>query len=127
MFTSNDRGTKEKRRVLRNNVTEAEKILWKKLKRKQLGLQFRRQFGIGSYILDFYCPEKKLAVELDGGFHRKRKEYDEDRTEYLNSLNISVMRFWNQEIVDDVDAVVEKIKKKLGILRPLSRIHDISL
>lgn len=119
MFVTNDPLLKERRRVLRNNVTEAEKTLWKKLKRRQLGLQFRRQFGIGGYILDFYCPERKLAVELDGGFHRKRKEYDKDRTKYLNSLNIKVTRFWNQEVVDDVDVVMEKIKKELGILRPL--------
>jgi len=118
MFASNDRGTKEKRRVLRNNVTGAEKILWKKLKRKQLGFQFRRQFGVGSYILDFYCPEKKLAIELDGGFHRKRKEYDKDRTEYLNKLGIIVLRFWNNEVLSDVDGVVEKINE--GLIRPLS-------
>lgn len=100
-------------------MTEAERILWRKLKNKQLGFQFRRQFGVAHYILDFYCPEGKLAVELDGGFHRKRKEYDKDRTEYLNKLGIIVLRFWNQEVVDDVDVVMEKIKKELGILRPL--------
>lgn len=113
MFATNDPLLKERRRQLRNNVTEAEGILWRKLKNKQLGFQFRRQFGIGTYILDFYCPAKKLAVELDGGFHRKRREYDEDRTEFLKSLNIKVMRFWNKEAVDDIDIVIERIKGEL--------------
>lgn len=118
MFLTNDVITKERRRLLRNNSTEVERTLWKKLKNKQSGFQFRRQFGIGTYILDFYCPEKKLAVELDGGFHRKRKEYDEGRTEFLKSLNIKVMRFWNQEIVDDVDVVMEKIKREMTCYTP---------
>lgn len=118
MFATNDQLLKERRRQLRNNVTEAEKILWRKLKNKQLGLQFRRQFGVGNYILDFYCPEKKLAVELDGGFHRKRKEYDKNRTEYLNKLGIRVFRFWNDEVLNGVDSVIEKINE--GLIRPLS-------
>ena len=113
MYISNDPVTKEKRRLLRGNVTNAEKILWRKLKKKQLGFQFRRQFGIENFILDFYCPEKKLGVELDGSFHRKRKEYDKNRTEFLNKLGIDVLRYWNEEVINDIDRVLEEIRRVL--------------
>lgn len=63
--------------------------------------------------MDFYCPEKKLAVELDGGFHRKRKEYDKERDVCLNKLGINVLRFWNDEVLNNVDSVVEIIGNEL--------------
>lgn len=98
---------------MRNNQTEAERLIWSRLRRKQLVFQFRRQFGIDKYIVDFYCPEKKLVVELDGSFHRKRREYDKERTECLNRLGVRVLRFWNNEVIEDIDLVVGKIEEEL--------------
>lgn len=105
-----------KRKQLRNNATQAEKLLWYELKKSQLaGRKFRRQHSIGKYILDFYCPEERLAIELDGGQHEddKQKVHDEVRTEYLNNLRISVIRFKNTDIIFGRDLVVKKILEKI--------------
>jgi len=106
---------KSRRKELRNNSTEAEKLIWSKLKSSQLGCKFRRQHSIGPYILDFYCPSKQLAIELDGGQHNEAKSmnYDSNRTEYLNSLNITVLRFWNSQILTDISTVLEAIYNHL--------------
>jgi very-short-patch-repair endonuclease len=102
------------RKSLRNNQTEAEKKLWLHLRNKQMnGLKFRRQFSIGSYILDFYCPEKHIAIELDGSQHAKPdvSKYDIERTEYLKSLGIKVLRFWNNEVIENMEGVLDQINK----------------
>ena len=80
---------KERRVQLRKSETLEEKILWAFLRRNQIGYKFRRQHSIGGYIVDFYCPEKKLVVEIDGPAHSKKenKEYDKVRENYLNSLD----------------------------------------
>ena len=107
---------KERRRDLRRNQTEAEKILWKQLRNKGLfGLKFFRQYSVGAYIIDFYCPEYKLAIELDGGQHaeEENQEYDKIRTNYLESIGVEVMRFWNNEVLQNIEGVLEKIKMKL--------------
>jgi very-short-patch-repair endonuclease len=98
--------------MLRKNMTDSEIILWSYLKGKQLqGYKFRRQHSIGSYIVDFYCPKLKLVIELDGERHGERKNitYDEVRTEYLNSLGIKVLRYWNSEIYNNIAGVIEDI------------------
>ena len=103
---------KEFSQWLRNNMTDAEIILWQKLKRKQLkGRQFYRQKTIGRYIVDFYCAEAKLAIELDGGQHyfQEGKEEDIKRDDYLISCGLRVLRFSNTEIMKELETVLERI------------------
>lgn len=105
---------KNKRKDLRNNPTDAEKFLWYELKKRQLnGKKFRRQQSIGNYIVDFYCPEERLVIELDGAHHYEddQKEYDEKRTEYLESLRLRVIRFRNTDVLFGRDKVVKEIVK----------------
>ena len=106
----------ERRKELRNNSTYAEVYLWKHLQKSQLSnCKFRRQFSIDGYIVDFYCTEKKLAVELDGQQHFEKEiiEYDKNRTKYLESLGIKVIRFENQEVLYDTERVLKDITKML--------------
>ncbi|MGM0582735.1 MAG: endonuclease domain-containing protein [Bacteroidota bacterium] len=103
---------KANRKDLRNNSTSAEAFLWNYLKGKQLkGRKFRRQFSVGSYILDFYCPAEKLCIELDGANHFTSAgyEYDEERTAYLNNFGIKVIRFENKTVFDATENVLETI------------------
>jgi very-short-patch-repair endonuclease len=105
---------KDKRRFLRNNLTPAEAKLWKLIQNGKLdGLKFRRQHSLGNYIVDFYCPQYLLAVELDGQIHFNPVNEDRDikRTEYINSLGIRVLRFENKEVFERTELVLEKIKQ----------------
>jgi very-short-patch-repair endonuclease len=91
-------------------MTEAEEVLWKKLRRKQInGLQFRRQHPYGMFILDFYCYKANLAIEVDGIIHDYRKEYDRERDEFIRHTGINVLRFTNKEVINNTDHVVEEI------------------
>jgi|WetSurSiteA1Bulk_404760.scaffolds.fasta_scaffold37505_1 very-short-patch-repair endonuclease len=111
-FLRNDPILKQRRRDLRRDQTEAEKAFWLCVRNKQLyGLRFVRQYSIGPYILDFFCPVAKLAIELDGGQHNEsdNREYDEARTKYLNSLGIEMIRFWNHEVLLDIQSVLRKV------------------
>ncbi|MBI4837013.1 MAG: endonuclease domain-containing protein [Candidatus Portnoybacteria bacterium] len=102
------------RRKLRKSTTPQEVILWSRIRRNQLGYKFRRQHSIGKYIVDFYCPEKKLIIELDGSQHiEKQKEHDEQRDEYLKSLGFIILRFWDSEINNNLDGVLLKILERL--------------
>ena len=114
----NRKDLKVYRKRLRLNSTDAEKILWLHLKNKQLGFKFRRQHSVGNYILDFYCPVKKLAIELDGGQHNERhiKKYDRKRTDFLKKLNIKVKRYGNNQVLVNTDSVLEDILKELNSL-----------
>ena len=112
-FIYNNSGRKNERRYLRRSMTEAEKILWTKIRKKQLGFTFRRQYSIGPYIVDFYCPKKRLIIELDGNQHKILKEYDLYRTNYFNILDIKVIRFWNNNVLKDIENVVKKISDSL--------------
>ena len=108
---------KEKRKHLRNNSTGAEILLWTYLKQSQLkGIKFRRQQSIGNYIVDFYCPEEKLAIELDGEFHfdEEVKIYDRERTNYINKLGIKVLRFENQEVLYNLENVLKSIADEIS-------------
>ena len=101
------------RKELRNNPTKAESMLWKALQKKLLeGRKFRRQHSIGNYIVDFYCPTEKLIVELDGSVHENfiNEEYDFNRTKYLNSLGLQVIRFENHLVFEQMDMVLDAIK-----------------
>ena len=101
------------RKSLRNNLTLEETILWNILKNNNLGHKFRRQHSIGNYIVDFYCPSKKLIIELDGSQHLDNQEYDEKRSCYFESLRIKVTRFWNNEIKENISGVVMRIEEEL--------------
>ena len=108
--------TKDYRKQLRNNLTPPEARLWVYIKGSQLGYKFRRQNGIDKFILDFYCPEKQLALEVDGGTHNNAASYayDQSRTEFLNSKGIKVLRFTNKEIMNNLEGVLERIKQHLN-------------
>jgi very-short-patch-repair endonuclease len=101
-------------RELRQVETEAERTLWELLRNKKLnGLKFRRQHPLSSYIADFYCHEKKLVIELDGAIHdtKENMDYDKTRTQQLNEEGIIVVRFRNEEVMTDIEAVIKKIRE----------------
>ena len=91
---------KGKAKVLRRTMTKPEKLLWDKIRKKQLkNKYFRRQHPYGIYILDFFCFEANLAIEIDGDIHLSQKEYDNERTDYLNSSGLRVLRFKNKSLI----------------------------
>jgi len=105
---------------LRANQTMHEYILWQRLRGRQFeGLKFFRQYGVGPFILDFYCPELRLAIELDGSGHLKEEviKYDKKRTAYLQKEEIQVIRYYNTEVIEDVNAVLESILKEVKQLK----------
>lgn len=113
-FIINAPSLKNRRRNLRKRQTDAEYKLWQHLRNKQInGFKFYRQYSVGSYILDFYCPSKKLAIELDGSQHLTDEEYDKRRTNYLNANGIEVTRFWDNEVLQETETVLEVIWKKI--------------
>jgi very-short-patch-repair endonuclease len=123
----NDQLQKERRRELRKNQTEVEKILWRKIRNRQINnLKFHRQYSAGHYILDFFCPEIRLAIELDGNQHKDAVVYDKERELFLKDKDIYMIRFWNYEILKDVENVVEKICDKIDLFQkslPLDKIE----
>lgn len=121
-FLRNDPTLENRRRDLRRNQTEAEKTLWANVRNRQFhGVKFFRQYSLGPYILDFYCPALKLAVELDGGQHLdpENREYDAGRSEYLKAHGIEVVRFWNHEVLKDINSVLIKLEEKVTPRSPL--------
>ena len=113
-ITHNHTVLKNRRVELRKNQTPQEVLLWARLRGTQLGFKFKRQHSVGPYILDFYCPDKKLAVELDGSQHLQNKEYDKERTSYLLILGVETIRFWNNEVNTNMNGVIQKIISKLS-------------
>jgi very-short-patch-repair endonuclease len=111
-YLHNDPMLKQRRRELRRNQTDAEKLLWSEIRNKQFyGMKFFRQYSMGPYIMDFYCPALKLAVELDGGQHNQpdNKQYDTFRTEYLKAHGIDMIRFCNHEVLTDIEGVLARM------------------
>ncbi len=104
---------RDARKELRRAITPEEEIVWHKLWHNNLGYKFRRQHSIGNFIADFFCPVKRLVIELDGGQHLDNKESDQERTNYFESLGIKVIRFWNNEINSNLNGVMKKIKEEL--------------
>ena len=99
---------------LRNNATEPERVLWNRLRRRQLGgFKFRRQHPIGRYICDFVCLEASIIVELDGSHHVIDAPYDANRDMFLRSAGFRVLRFWNGDVLSRTDSVVETIYEAL--------------
>ena len=105
----------DRRRELRQALTPAEAVLWRLLKGRQLeGLKFRRQHSVGPYILDFYCPALKLAIELDGASHACREEYDGQRTSYLSeTAGITVLRFENRVVFENPEQIFREVKEMM--------------
>ena len=101
-------------RILRNNATDAERRLWRALRGRQLfGCKFRRQFPIAGYIADFACLEARLVIELDGGQHIERAQYDAERTSRLMANGYKVLRFWNDDVLLRIEAVLEDVCREL--------------
>ena len=110
--THNLKQTKSRRRELRRNATAAENRLWACLKKRQVhGCKFRRQYSIGPYILDFYCVAESLGIELDGAVHDDpaRRDYDAARADYLTEQGVTVLRFENRRVFEDLDTVLDAI------------------
>ena len=110
----NAKKQKLKRQMLRNNATPAEKKLWSHLRNSQLlRRKFRRQQGIGPYIVDFYCAKEKLVVELDGEIHSTSvaRQYDQERDTFIRDHGITTIRFRNEEVFTDMDSVLQTIAK----------------
>ena len=102
---------------LRKNMTNAEKALWSALRKKQIqGKKFRRQHPVSRYIVDFYCHQLKLAIEVDGGIHNKteQKEHDTGRSYELRQLGIKVIRFTNDQIFQNLNEVIKEIEKHMA-------------
>ena len=104
----------ERARNLRKTLTEAEKALWCRLRLRQIaGHRFRRQVPIGDYIADFVCLEKRIIIEVDGGQHAERMVNDLERTDWLKSQRFNVLRFWNHQVLQEIESVLEIIENEL--------------
>ena len=120
-----NKNLKQPSRDLRNNMTDAEQLLWQRLRRKQiLGLQFYRQKPILNFIVDFYCPAANLVIECDGGQHYTAEglEADRARDQALAQLGLNMLRFDNRQILTEIDGVVEKIYCVVNRKHPLNAI-----
>jgi very-short-patch-repair endonuclease len=106
---------RSKAQKLRKNLTEAERKLWRYLRLRQLGgHKFRRQHPFGSYIVDFVCLEKRVVIEVDGGQHRAQAIYDQQRTAWIEQQGFRVLRFWDHEVMQNIEAVKEAIWQALA-------------
>jgi very-short-patch-repair endonuclease len=104
----------ERARQLRRSPSDAERRLWQQLRRKQVaGARFRRQVAVGRFYADFLCPAYRLVVEVDGGQHAGRERYDAERTRWLEANGYTVLRFWNNDVLGNVEGVVDTIERWL--------------
>ncbi len=109
-------GSVTRARELRRVATEAEKALWEELRDRKLGgFKFRRQVPVGAFVLDLYCAQSRLAVEVDGGGHAEAQQaaYDDERTQLLARRGIRLLRFWNDDVMRHREAVLERILREL--------------
>ena len=112
-------GAHARARSLRRNMTEAEKQVWQMLRSQQLnGYKFRRQVPIGRYIADFVCHEARLIVEIEGGQHNRSSPQEAERSMFLHNQGYRVLRFWNNEVVANLDGVHQTIANELGRITP---------
>ena len=109
-YRANDNTTREKRKKPRSLPTKAEYVLWQELREQKIGYRFRRQVSIDAFIVDFYCHELKLIIEVDGPIHEEQKEYDYEREEYLKNLGYFILRFTNEEVLFCRENTILKIK-----------------
>ncbi len=102
--------TSQRARALRKRMTDAERLLWRHLRNRELGgWKFRRQYPVGPFIVDFICVEKNVVIEVDGGQHAENEALDIQRSAYLNKMGYRVFRFWNNEVLQETEAVLEAI------------------
>ncbi len=113
IFTKQNSAYLEKRRHLRINMTPEERTLWYYLKHQQTGYKWRRQYSVDNYIVDFACIQQRLIIEIDGGDHLMKQEYDAVRQEYIQSLGWCVLRFGNNEVREQLESVVSRIYELL--------------
>ena len=100
-------------------MTDVERMLWQALRSKQFGgYRFRRQHPIGRYIADFACIEQKIVIELDGGQHQEQLAYDNQRTAFIQAQGWQVLRFWNNDVLNNLDGVLTTIAERLTVLPP---------
>lgn len=106
------------RRALRTSAVKSERLLWGKLRARHLQWKFRRQHGIGCYIVDFFCPELKLVIEVDGISHEREdvSRHDVEKRSYLEKQGVTVMRFTTQEVCNELDRIVENISQQCEAL-----------
>lgn len=105
----------DRARELRLGMTDAEQALWFRLRNRQLdGCKFRRQHTIDRYVVDFVCTERLLVVELDGGQHAEQQDYDEQRTRHLQAKGYRVLRFWNNDVLTNIESVLEVVIEALA-------------
>lgn len=107
---------KNRRQDLRLKSTLAENILWERLRRSNTGYKFFRQYSVDGYVMDFYCPKRKLAIEIEGSIHKEIKviNYDRFRYRYLEGFGIKFLKFSNQEIYEKIGEVIKNIKCNLS-------------
>ena len=112
----NKKKEQEKRRSLRTNMTYCEKIVWMHLRKRQLGYRFLRQYSVDSFVVDFCCPELKLAIELDGDVHEipEQKKYDKARQKYLEAFGIKFIRIKNEEFLGNPNKAFNRIEEKIS-------------
>ena len=108
-------------KILRIGMTEAERRLWSRLRQEQLGVKFRRQHPLGTFVLDFVCLDAKLVVEVDGSQHIDQQAYDDRRSAWLARQGYSVLRFWANQVLSETDAVVVRIIQSLGLAAEIGR------
>jgi len=115
-FIFNISALKPRRQDLRHKSTQSEKILWQRIRNNLLGPKFFRQYSVEGYVLDFYCPEKRLAIEIEGSIHglKESKIYDSYRYKYLEAFNIKFLKFKNQDIFLRIGSVIDEIKSALS-------------
>ena len=108
----NKKSEQEKRRSLRQNMTYCEKIVWLNIRKKQLGYRFLRQYSVDHFVIDFYCPELKLALEVDGESHNnpEQKKYDIKRQKYLEAFNIKFVRIKDEDLLGNPNNAFNKLK-----------------
>lgn len=104
-----------RRRQLRSKSSAPEVVLWANIKNNKLGYKFRRQYSIQSYVLDFFCPEKRINIEIDGKQHLKAQQYDLVRDRFLKAIDIHVLRFPSQRIFHDLDKVLKEIRSAMSL------------
>jgi adenine-specific DNA-methyltransferase len=102
--------TRQFARALRKQMTDAERLLWRHLRNRELGgWKFKRQYPVGPFIVDFICVEKNVVIEVDGGQHAENEALDTQRSAYLNKMGYRVLRFWNNEVLQETEAVLTAI------------------
>ncbi len=117
MFYGAKRTIFQNAELLRKNMIPAETKLWENLNKFQLGVRFKAQHPIDIFVADFYCHKFKLVIEIDGGIHEYQQAYDDGRTAELEKWGLTVIRFTNEEVLNDIEKVVDSIKRYLGVAK----------